>query len=87
MLTDVFNTVPQTPNVPHHIAKENQNFEETLTKLTREKGFIPHPPWVTKIMQLHQLSKVHHGKCCQQIKEEAASCTCDRSSIVSGVIM
>ena len=44
------------------MSKEEEEIEAAFTKIVQEKGLVAHPPWVSKAVQLYQLSKVYHGK-------------------------
>ncbi|CAH3196290.1 unnamed protein product, partial [Porites evermanni] len=61
VLRDVFYGLPKPPAPPYHLTKVVQDFESVLLTHTREKGFVPHQPWIAKIHQLWTLSKVHRG--------------------------
>lgn len=61
VLRDVFYGLPKPPTPAYHITKVVQDFESVLLTHTREKGFVPHQPWIAKIHQLWTLSKVHRG--------------------------
>ena len=61
VLRDVFYSLPKPPAPPYHLTKVVQDFESVLLTHTREKGFVPHQPWIAKINQLWTLSKVHRG--------------------------
>lgn len=61
VLRDVFYGLPKPPAPAYHITKVVQDFENVLLTHTREKGFVPHQPWIAKIHQLWTLSKVHRG--------------------------
>lgn len=61
VLRDVFYGLPKPPVPAFHITKVVQDFETVLLAHTREKGFVPHQPWIAKIHQLWTLSKVHRG--------------------------
>ena len=61
VLRDVFYGLPKPPAPAFHITKVVQDFETVLLAHTREKGFVPHQPWIAKIHQLWTLSKVHRG--------------------------
>ena len=62
VLRDIFYSLPKPPTPAYHITKVVQDFESVLLTNTKEKGFVPHRPWITKIHQLWTLSKVHRGK-------------------------
>ncbi|XP_068697910.1 dynein axonemal heavy chain 8-like [Montipora foliosa] len=61
VLRDVFYSLPKPPTPAYHITKVVQDFESVLLTHTKEKGFVPHQPWIAKIHQLWTLSKVHRG--------------------------
>lgn len=61
VLRDIFYSLPKPPTPAYHITKVVQDFESVLLTNTKEKGFVPHRPWITKIHQLWTLSKVHRG--------------------------
>lgn len=41
--------------------KEEEEVEIILNKLIKEKGLIAYPSWISKAIQLYQLSTVFHG--------------------------
>ena len=41
--------------------KEELEIEAMLNKVITEKGLIGHQPWVSKTIQMFQLSSVFHG--------------------------
>lgn len=61
VLRDVFYSLPKPPTPAYHITKVVQDFDSVLLTNTKEKGFVPHQPWIAKIHQLWTLSKVHRG--------------------------
>ena len=59
---DVFGSIFDRTAIPIPLSKKEGELENTLIKTVQEKGLIAHKPWIAKAVQLHQLSRVNHGK-------------------------
>lgn len=61
IVRDVFYGLPKLPAPPYHMTKEVEDFEGVLFQYTKENGLVAHHPWIIKINQLRNLSKLYHG--------------------------
>ena len=59
IVKDVFSQAIDRLNTPSN--KEELEIEAMLNKVVTEKGLIAHQPWVSKAIQMFQLSSVFHG--------------------------
>ena len=64
ILKDIFSGLPEPPPIIGTISARSRGFdiEAALESKAKEKGLVPHKPWLSKCNQLYNLSSVHHGK-------------------------
>lgn len=64
IVKDTFAALPEPPPVIGAISARTRGFDIDLALETKAKdrGLIPHKPWLSKCNQLYNLSSVHHGK-------------------------
>ena len=64
IVRDTFAALPEPPPVIGTISARTRGFDidQALENKAKERGLIPHKPWLSKCNQLYNLSSVHHGK-------------------------
>ena len=64
ILKDTFAGLPDPPPSMATISARTRNYDldMALDAKAKEKGLVPHKPWLTKCNQLYNLASVHHGK-------------------------
>jgi len=64
ILKDCFHGLPDPPAAIGGISARTRGFDIDMALETKakERGLIPHKPWLAKCVQLYNLSSVHHGR-------------------------
>ncbi|XP_053397319.1 dynein axonemal heavy chain 5-like isoform X6 [Mercenaria mercenaria] len=63
IVKDTFAALPEPPPVIGAISARTRGFDidQALEAKAKERGLIPHKPWLSKCNQLYNLSSIHHG--------------------------
>ncbi|XP_060567478.1 dynein axonemal heavy chain 5-like [Ruditapes philippinarum] len=63
IVKDTFAALPDSPPVIGTISARTRGFDidQALENKAKERGLIPHKPWLSKCNQLYNLSSIHHG--------------------------